>query len=66
EEPRATIEIPLLTGDPAILLDLQAAFDRCYDAGPYSRKIDYGKAELIPPLQPERAAWLRALLSESN
>ena len=66
EEPLATIEIPLLAGDPAVLLDLQAVFDRCYDVGPCSREIDYGKAELIPPLQPERAAWLRALLSASN
>jgi hypothetical protein len=66
DEPLATLEIPLLAGDPAVLLDLQAVFDRCYDAGPYSREIDYSKTDLVPPLQPERAAWLRGVLSASN
>jgi hypothetical protein len=51
------IAIPLLPGDPAVTLDLQAVFDRCYDAGPYAREVRYGVDVLIPPLDPDRAEW---------
>jgi hypothetical protein len=57
EEPLATIEIPLLPGDAAVLLDLQAVFDRCYDAGPYAREIDYGESEVVSALSADQAAW---------
>src|SRR3954447_26088085 len=42
EEPLPLIEIPLLPGDLPVTVDLQAVFQRCYDAGPYAREIDYG------------------------
>ncbi len=51
------IAIPLLPGDPSVMLDLQSVFDRCYDAGPYSREIRYGADSVIPPLRPDQAAW---------
>lgn len=51
------IAIPLLTGDPPVTIDLQAVFDRCYDAGPYAREVRYGVDAVVPPLDPERAAW---------
>jgi hypothetical protein len=51
------IAIPLLPGDPAVMLDLQAVFDRCYDAGPYAREIRYGVDAVIPPLDPDGAVW---------
>lgn len=51
------VAIPLLSGDPPVTLDLQAVFDRCHDAGPYSREIRYGDDAVIPPLNPDRAAW---------
>ena len=67
EEPLATLEIPLLPGDQAVLLDLQAVFDRCYDAGPYSREILYGEVGIVPPLRPEQAAWVeRVVLGPQN
>jgi uncharacterized protein DUF4058 len=64
------IEIPLLPGDSSVTVDLQAVFDRCYDAGPYAREIRYGQDAVIPPLQSEKAAWtaraLQIALSESG
>ena len=51
------IAVPLLPGDPPVTLDLQAVFDRCYDAGPYAREVRYGVDPVIPPLGPDRAAW---------
>jgi hypothetical protein len=58
------IEIPLLPGDSSVTIDLQAVFDRCYDAGPYAREIRYGEDAVIPPLQDDKAAW--AALGESG
>ncbi len=57
EERLPPIDVPLLPGDPPVTLDLQAVFDRCYDAGPYAREVRYGVDALIPPLEPDRAAW---------
>lgn len=57
EDPLPPIAIPLLPGDPPVTLDLQAVFDRCYDAGPYTREVQYGIDAIIPPLDPDRAAW---------
>lgn len=51
------VAVPILPGDPPVTLDLQAVFDRCYDAGPYSREIRYGADAVIPPLDSDRAAW---------
>jgi Protein of unknown function (DUF4058) len=48
--------IPLLPGDPEASIDLQAVFDRCDDAGPYSREIGYGEDAVVPPLRPDQAA----------
>jgi hypothetical protein len=56
------IAIPLLPGDPSVTLDLQSVLDRCYDAGPYAREIRYGEDPVIPPLQPDQAAWVERTL----
>ena len=39
-----------------MLLDLQYAFDRLYDEGPYRRAVDYARPP-DPPLLGEEAAW---------
>jgi len=57
EQRLPTITVPLLPEDPAVLVDLQAAFNRTYDAGPYRKAIWYGKGPIEPPLRPEQAAW---------
>ena len=62
EDRLPTIAIPLLPGDPSVPLDLQAVLDRCYDAGPYVREIDYEGDAPVPPLRPEQAAWAAGVL----
>jgi hypothetical protein len=66
KEPLATIEVPLLPGDAAIALDLQAVFDRCYDAGPYAREIDYSDSQIVPALDAKQAAWVMEILRNSR
>jgi len=56
------VAIPLLPGDLPVTIDLQAIFDRCYDAGPYAREIRYGEDAVIPPLQIDKAAWALQIL----
>lgn len=56
------VAIPLLPQDRDVLVALQAVFDRAYDAGPYTRRIDYGKSPQ-PPLSEQDAAWAAALLA---
>jgi hypothetical protein len=51
------ITVPLLPGDPPVPLDLQAAFNRAYNAGPYRKTIWYGKDPIEPALAPEQATW---------
>jgi hypothetical protein len=62
EDPLPAIEIPLLPNDPDVTIDLQSVFDRCHDAGPYAREIDYGTDPLIPPPGTERQTWLARIL----
>jgi Protein of unknown function (DUF4058) len=56
------IDVPLLAEDPAVLLDLQTAFDRAYDAGPYRKRIRYGVDPIDPPLDLEQAKQVKTLL----
>lgn len=58
------ISIPLLPGDTPVPIDLQAVFDRCYDTGPYRRRIRYGELPLEPPLLLEQAEWATKLLAD--
>jgi hypothetical protein len=60
------IGIPLLPGDRDVPLDLQAVFDRCYDAGPYRRRVRYGQTEPVPPLEAVHQAWAARLLGGSS
>jgi hypothetical protein len=60
------VAIPLLPGDPAVPIDLQAVFDRCYDAGPYRREIRYHADAIVPPLRPDQDEWARTLLDAAR
>ena len=62
EERLPAIGIPLLPGDPDVSLDVQAAFDRAYDIGPYGREIDYTKDRVKPRLHPDQAEWAARLI----
>lgn len=58
--------IPLLPGEGAVSADLQAVFDRCYDTGPYRRRVRY--AEPMPglPLSPSQAQWAIQVLRDKG
>ena len=54
------IPIPLRQTDAQVPLDLQALVDMCYERGRYD-DTDY-RAEPVPPLSPDEAAWADQLL----
>jgi hypothetical protein len=60
------IVIPLLPGDGSVAVDVQEVFQRCYDTGPYRRRVDYAEATPVPPLTAEQAAWVQQLLREKG
>ena len=55
------VAIPLLKGDPDVVLDLQIPFNRCWDEGPYPALSRYDEP---PPgeMSPERVEWCRQRL----
>jgi hypothetical protein len=57
------VSVPLGDGVPDAVLNLQSAFDRAYDAGPYSRMADYSADPPIS-LSPADAEWAHDLLTE--
>jgi hypothetical protein len=57
------IRVPLSNGEPDIVLDLQAVFDRCYDEGAYARRLDYRHEPLLPLSEADRT-WAETLLRE--
>jgi hypothetical protein len=57
------IVVPLLPGDVAVPLDLQAVFRRTYDAGPYNREINYRQDAPVPSLSPAWQSWLGEVLA---
>jgi uncharacterized protein DUF4058 len=57
------IHIPLAGSDPDVVLELQPVFDRCYDEGPYARRLDY-RLEPPVPLSRADAEWADQLLRE--
>jgi len=61
-----TIDVPLLPGDEPAAVDLQAVFERCYDTGPYRRRVRYAENAPTPPLSAELAAWATERLRAAN
>jgi len=55
------IGIPLKPSEPDAVLDLQLAFERAYDTGPYPDSIDYA-ADLLDPLNSDDSGWANQLL----
>jgi len=62
-DPLPNIGIPLRSGEPDVVLHLQAVLTHCYDHGAYDLVIDYTEAP-DPPLAPEDTSWAEALLRE--
>jgi hypothetical protein len=57
--------VPLLPGDGQVALDLQELFTTTYDAGVFSRFVDY-VGDPDPPLSPPDAQWARSLLTTAS
>jgi hypothetical protein len=55
--------LPLAADDRDTVLDLHAAFTRCYDQGGFAAKIDY-KREPAAPLNDEDREWVNDLLKQ--
>jgi hypothetical protein len=64
EDPMPEIAIPLLPGDGQVPLDLQAVFTRCYDTGPYRRRVLYDPARIVPALPEEKMQWAKHVLRD--
>ena len=65
-DPLPEIAIPLLPRDGEVALDLQAVFTRCYDTGPYRRRVVYDPARLVPPLDQEHKEWVEQVLATDS
>ena len=59
------LRVPLANGDPDVLLDVQAAFNRTYDAGRYQLLVNYNEPP-VPPLKGEDASWAETILREKG
>src|SRR5262249_10482160 len=55
--------LPLASDDRDTVVDLHAAFTRCYDQGGFASKIDY-KQEPTTPLEEEDRTWVHDLLKQ--
>lgn len=59
------VAVPLAKDDPDVTLDLQAAFARCWDEGPYPQLLRYNGAP-PGPMDAEDAAWCQKVLKEKK
>jgi hypothetical protein len=57
------IPVPLADGDPDVVFDLQALFDRVFDEGEHADEVDY-QPDPTGPLGPADAEWVDALLRQ--
>lgn len=60
-DPLPRVGIPLRAGEPDVVLDLGAIFNRAYDTGVYGRLARYA-GPAAPPLDAADAAWAGELL----
>lgn len=57
-DPLPVIGVPLLPGHDQVSLDLQAVLTRCYETGPYPRRVVYESHRIVPPPTPEQTEWV--------
>lgn len=60
------IPVPLLPPDEDVILDLQAAFDACFQLVGYQRLLDYTQSPPPPSLSAEDAAWVQEVVKSEN
>lgn len=61
-----TVPVPLLSPDPDVPLDLQAAIDGCFQLVGYERLLPYAEPPPPPDLKAADAAWVDATLREAG
>jgi hypothetical protein len=64
-DPLPVIGVPLLPVDGETSLDLQAVLTRCYDTGPYPRRVAYDPARICPTLNLEKTEWVKQVLQQA-
>jgi hypothetical protein len=57
--------VPMADNDRDTVLDLQAAFTRCYDEGSFAGQVDH-RGEPPAPLSEENSRWVDTLLTEKG
>lgn len=62
QESLPVVPVPLLSPDPDVPIDLQAAVAAFYDEAAYDLSIDYSQ-DPPPPLRPQDQDWLRAVIA---
>lgn len=62
-DPLPQVTIPLREGEPDVVLDLEAVFERIYQAGAYAYQVDYSQPP-VPPLSKEDAAWAQEQIQQ--
>ena len=60
------ITLPLIEGDPDLVVDLQPLIDHCYDAGTYERRIDYSLDPPAPGFSRADMEWIDGFLRDRN
>ena len=65
-DPLPVIGIPLLPDDGEVPLDLQAVLNRCYETGPYQRRVVYDPDRIVPPLTAQQTEWVQRLLEPQS
>ena len=60
------IAVPLLPADGDLEVDLQAIFQKAYEAGPFQRAIDYSADKIEPALRKQQDEWMRGVLREGG
>ena len=63
-DPLPVVPVPLLSPDPDISLDLQAAINACFDLVRYEFLLRYERPIPPPDLSPDDAAWVASRLEE--
>jgi hypothetical protein len=64
-QPLPAIPVPLSSGDPDAVLELQSVFTAVYGRARYDLSLNYESA-LEPPLNAHDAAWARELLTKAS
>ncbi len=64
-DPLPSFHLPLEEGDEEPVIDLRAALDRVYQDAALDLRVDY-RAEPVPPLSAEDAAWCRELANAAG